>query len=79
MLFELSSDYSLSVLAVLTSKLATVGRSDLTNSYCSYPTIPADVRDKDGKTAADIARWNRYKDIPEFITNYQSPPRGELQ
>ena len=46
---------------------------------CSFhPCIHADIKDKWGRTAVDVARERGYSDIAEFISSYKPLPRGEL-
>ena len=52
---------------------------DLTSCSHFCPTIHIDVKTTGGWTAADAARQCGHRDIAELLTNYQSPPRCELQ
>ena len=44
---------------------------------CSAP-VQTDIKDKEGKTALDLAREKGYTDIVELISNYEPLPRCEL-
>ena len=37
-----------------------------------------DIKNNDGETAVDLARRKGHNDIAEFISNYKSVPKGEL-
>ncbi len=42
------------------------------------PTMHADIKDKYGLTAADVARKWKYDALADYVEGFQPGPRGEL-
>ncbi len=45
---------------------------------CSCSTNHADIKDKWGKTAVDMARELRHSALADYVEGFQPGPRGEL-
>ena len=40
--------------------------------------LPADIKDKKGRTPVDLARKEGYNEVADYITDYKPLARGEL-
>ena len=40
--------------------------------------LPADIKDKKGRTPVDLARERKHNEVDDYITNYKPLARGEL-
>ena len=40
--------------------------------------LPADIKDRNGRTPVDLAREKGHNEVADYITNYKPLARGEL-